>query len=75
MLSILETSKVKATFFCIGKNAENNTNLLRDIHQQGHIIGSHSYSHSFWFDLLSPKKMEADLSQAHNLLRQRWSLT
>ncbi len=69
ILSILATSKVKATFFCIGKNAENNTNLLRDIHQQGHIIGSHSFSHSFWFDLLSPKKMEADLQQAHNLFK------
>lgn len=69
VLSVLEDYNVKATFFCIGKNAEAHTALLKTIHQQGHIVGSHSYSHSFWFDLLSSKKMEADLQQAHHLFR------
>lgn len=74
VLSILEACKVKATFFCIGKNAATHTDLLKQVHQQGHIIGSHSYSHSFWFDLLSPKKMQADLQLAHNLFKKELGL-
>lgn len=75
ILSVLETCKVKATFFCIGKNAANHTDLLKQAHRQGHIIGSHSYSHSFWFDLLSSKKMEADLQEAHNLFKEALGLS
>ncbi len=74
ILSLLEACKVKATFFCIGKNAETHSDLLKQVHQQGHIIGSHSYNHSFWFDLLSSKKMEADLQRAHNLFKKELGL-
>ncbi len=74
ILSVLETCKVKATFFCIGKNAANHIDLLKQAHQQGHIIGSHSYSHSFWFDLLSSKRMQADLQEAHNLFKEELEL-
>lgn len=74
ILSVLNASKVKATFFCIGKNAQVNSGLLREIIEQGHIIGSHSYSHSFWFDLLSPKNMQADLQEAHNLFKKELGL-
>lgn len=69
ILSILHRYNVKATFFCTGKNAAAHTSLLKQIHQQGHIIGSHSFSHSFWFDLFSAKKMKADLWQLHVLFK------
>ncbi|MGE9311156.1 polysaccharide deacetylase family protein [Niabella sp. CJ426] len=74
ILSILEACKVRATFFCIGKNAAMHADLLKQVHEQGHIIGSHSYSHGFWFDLLSSKKMEADLQQAHHLFQNELGL-
>lgn len=70
VLSVLKTHNVAATFFCIGKNAAAHTALLRQIHQQGHIVGSHSFSHGLWFDLLSAKKMEADLRQAHAVFKK-----
>jgi peptidoglycan/xylan/chitin deacetylase (PgdA/CDA1 family) len=38
-------------------------NIVRQVIDEGHIIGNHSYSHSFWFDMLSGKKMLADLQQ------------
>jgi len=70
LLSVLSNHNVMATFFCIGKNAATHTALLRQVHQQGHIIGSHSFSHGLWFDLLSAKKMEADLQQAHAVFKK-----
>lgn len=63
ILQVLNNENVKATFFCIGNRIVGNENILKQIHADGHIIGNHSYSHHFWFDLFSVKKMLADLKQ------------
>ena len=61
ILDILKSNNVPAVFFCIGKNIIGNEYLLKKIAADGHIIGNHSYSHHFWFDLFSTKKMRMDL--------------
>jgi peptidoglycan-N-acetylglucosamine deacetylase len=63
ILDILQANEVPAVFFCIGKNIAGNEVLLQRIDEEGHIIGNHSYSHHFWFDLFSAPKMERDLEQ------------
>jgi peptidoglycan-N-acetylglucosamine deacetylase len=45
ILDILAELDVRATFFCVGKNAERHPELLRRLRREGHAIGSHSYSH------------------------------
>ena len=45
LLEGLKERDVKATFFLIGQKAEENPKLVRAIHEGGHIIGNHSYSH------------------------------
>jgi peptidoglycan/xylan/chitin deacetylase (PgdA/CDA1 family) len=61
ILQLLKKDNIKATFFCIGKRIAGNENILKQIKEEGHIIGNHSYSHHFWFDLFSSGKMLADL--------------
>jgi peptidoglycan/xylan/chitin deacetylase (PgdA/CDA1 family) len=63
ILDILRAEGVKASFFCIGKKIEGQEALLQRIHNEGHLIGNHSHTHHFWFDLFSTKKMLADLEQ------------
>ncbi len=63
ILDTLKKYNVPATFFCIGKNIPGNEPLLQRINSEGHIIGNHSYSNDFWFDLFGSKKMLADLQQ------------
>ena len=70
VLRILKEKNVPATFFCIGKNAVQHPQLLRELHEQGHIIGNHSYSHGKLFDLLSAEKMYTDLQQMNTIVRQ-----
>lgn len=36
----------KATFFCIGKNAEQHPAIVKQLRDLGHSIGNHSYSHT-----------------------------
>ena len=61
ILQILKENDVKAAFFCIGKRVEENETILKQVYEEGHMIGNHSYSHDLWFDLFSSKKMHEDL--------------
>jgi peptidoglycan-N-acetylglucosamine deacetylase len=63
ILQLLKAENVKATFFCIGSRIGGNESILHQIKEEGHIIGNHSYSHHFWFDMFSAKKMQNDLRQ------------
>ena len=68
ILEILEKHEVPATFFIIGNKAEKQEDLLRQIISKGHIIGNHSFSHAFFYDLYRRKKMEQDLMKTEGLL-------
>lgn len=46
VLEQLHKYDAKATFFCIGKNAELHPEILERIREQGHIVGNHTYSHN-----------------------------
>lgn len=45
VLTILELYSAKATFFCLGENAEQLPDLLKKIREKGHAIGNHGYEH------------------------------
>ena len=45
ILKTLDEFGVKATFFCIGNNAEKRPEIVDEIRQNGHSVGIHGYSH------------------------------
>ena len=45
ILHILNQNNIKASFFLIGKNAEQHKSLVRKEFADGEIIGNHTYSH------------------------------
>lgn len=45
LLDVLSDFDVKATFFAVGKNIENNLATARRMIAEGHELGNHSYSH------------------------------
>ena len=47
ILEILEEEGVKATFFVTGQSDETGYQLMRDIAEQGHTLGMHSYSQDY----------------------------
>ncbi len=63
ILDILKVNNTPAAFFCIGKNIAGNEAVLQRMDKEGHIIGNHSYTHDFWFDMLGWHKMLAELQQ------------
>ncbi len=55
ILEILSNHNIRATFFVLGYLAEKFPRLIEAIHNQGHEIGSHGYSHTQIFRLTSEK--------------------
>lgn len=46
ILDTLDKYGAKATFFCLGNNAEMYPELIDEIERRGHVIGNHSYNHT-----------------------------
>jgi peptidoglycan/xylan/chitin deacetylase (PgdA/CDA1 family) len=66
VLDILKEYNCKAVFFCIGKNISGNETILRRIVSEGHIIGNHSFSHSYWFDFYSSKRVLHEIKKTND---------
>ena len=45
VLDVLAELDVRATFFCVGRNAQQHPELVERTLAEGHVVGSHSFSH------------------------------
>jgi peptidoglycan/xylan/chitin deacetylase (PgdA/CDA1 family) len=64
VLDTLKKYNIKATFFVIGRNIKGNEPIMKRLINEGHSIGSHSYSHHFWIDMWGKKKLRDDIQQS-----------
>lgn len=46
LLDLLAQYQVKATFFMLGEKIEKYPDVVRRVHEDGHLIGNHSYDHA-----------------------------
>ena len=68
ILETLSKYEAKATFFCLGKNAEMHPELFRQLVEQGHKIGNHTYSHQKGWGMSLERYLE-DVEFANQLLK------
>jgi peptidoglycan/xylan/chitin deacetylase (PgdA/CDA1 family) len=69
LLELLDTHKVKSTFFLVGRFASEEPALTRHIANAGHSVGNHSWSHPNLL-LTSPAKVREELRQTKSALEQ-----
>ncbi len=70
LLDLLRRENIKASFFCIGRKAELEPELIRQIDDEGHIIGGHSYSHHFFFDFFSTGRILEEMQKTEDVIRK-----
>lgn len=68
VLDILKKHGVTAMFFLIGKKIAGNEALLQRIHDEGHLLGSHSFSHDPKIGFWARGKVTADIDNGHKTL-------
>ena len=71
LLDALKERGVKATFFVTGEHAELHPDVIKRIHDEGHLIGNHTYSHiqltsankeQFQNELIQTSKILSDIT-------------
>lgn len=68
ILDVLKKYNVKATFFIIGSRGENNPGIIQRINKEGHLLGGHSYSHQFFFDLYPQSTIKNEMRKTEALI-------
>jgi peptidoglycan/xylan/chitin deacetylase (PgdA/CDA1 family) len=63
LLNILAKHKIKAVFFCSGKPASENPDLINKIKSEGHLVGNHGHNHLDGL-FTSKKKYLSDIRMA-----------
>ncbi len=67
LLAILKKHEAKAVFFVIGEKAKANPDLIRQILDEGHRIGNHTYHHvNSWFVL--PWRLKNEIMATNQVL-------
>jgi len=67
ILAILDRCETRATFFVLGWLAERCPELVKEIADSGHEIGSHGYSHELVYDM-TPEAFAADILLSREIL-------
>jgi peptidoglycan-N-acetylglucosamine deacetylase len=68
MLEVLEREGVKATFFLVGRWAENNEEMVRELHSRGHELASHGYDDGIVLKGLSQEAAQADIEKSLQII-------
>ena len=68
ILAILAKNNIKATFFLTGAATQQHPNLIRNIVNQGHEIGNHSFNHPD-FTKISTTQMKDQLNRTETMVK------
>jgi len=68
LLKLLLKRQVKATFFVTGEKAAAHPQLVKEIVRQGHLVGNHSFKHSYWILFKTSATIVEDIEAAQNVL-------
>ncbi|MEL6590378.1 MAG: polysaccharide deacetylase family protein [Bacteroidota bacterium] len=68
LLDLLEKHDVKATFFMLGRQIEQQPELARKVLQKGHLIGNHTYDHPYLV-FKSPALVRRQLEKTDSLIQ------
>ena len=68
ILEVLKNEKVKASFFCVGKNVEKYPDLFACIKAEGHAVGNHTNTHLNGWKTNKKQYLE-DVEEADKLIK------
>lgn len=70
ILDLLALYNLKATFFVVGTRAAKYPELIRDILDQGHTIGNHSWDHDYFLMLRSIERLQENIHKTQEILKE-----
>lgn len=63
VIEILEKYGISALFFTVGDSCIKHPDLVKQLLEQGHLIGNHTQNHKLFFAMLSRKKIAQEIDE------------
>jgi peptidoglycan-N-acetylglucosamine deacetylase len=70
LLDLLREKDVKATFFVVGKRADQYPEIVRRTFAEGHLVANHTWSHYSLFCFLTPRRLRAEIERGTESIRR-----
>lgn len=70
LLDLLREKGVKATFFVVGKRADQHPEIVRRAWDEGHLIANHTWSHYPLFCFLMPRGLRNEIERGAESIRR-----
>ena len=67
ILALLKKFNMKASFFCIGKNIQQNPEIFKKIINEGHMVGNHTFSHTRKMGFLTTKQITKEIESCNRV--------
>ncbi len=71
ILNLLSKLKIKALFFCVGKNIEQYSEWVKNILNEGHTIGNHTFNHKILTGLNKEDSLE-EINSFNSLMLEEY---
>lgn len=68
LMKVLNRHGIKAAFFPIGTKVKDHPEIIKQIDQQGHILGNHSYRHAWWTNFMVGGALEREIGRAQGAI-------
>ncbi len=68
LLEVLRRRQIKAAFFPIGAKTRDYPQIIKQIDQEGHILGNHSYRHVWWTNFLISRGLDREMKLAQEAI-------
>src|SRR6202158_1992355 len=72
LLDLLREKGVKATFFVVGKLADQYPEIVLRTWAEGHLVANHTWSHPPLFCFLTPGRLRAEIERGTESIRRGW---
>jgi peptidoglycan-N-acetylglucosamine deacetylase len=70
LLDLLREKNVKATFFVVGKRADEHPEIVRRCWAEGHLVANHTWSHNSLFCFLMPRRLRDEIERCTESIRR-----
>jgi len=70
VLDLLDAAGARATFFVVGRRAEEHPELAREVVERGHRLGNHTHRHPGAFAFLPPDPLRNEIRRAQTTLTE-----
>lgn len=67
ILALLKKHNMKASFFCIGRNIQQNPEIFQKIIEEGHMVGNHTFSHTRKMGFLSTRQITKEIENCNKI--------